>query len=432
MTARRLTSYTLVAVFAAAGGAAGLYWAQYAGLGPLQPPDRGADRESADAHPGHDDGHDDHDDHNDHDGHEHDGEGPDHGNEIVLSPELMAEAGIEVGQAQGGRIARDLLLPGEIALNADRLAHIVPRVDGLVREVRKTLGDEVRAGEVMAILESRELAGAKAEFLAAEQRLSLAQANMQINDELKGKGIVPELDYLAARREVEEAQINLQAADVRLHTFGLTHDELGSIAAEQEEALLVYELRAPFSGTVIEKHITLGELVSTQSDVFVVADLSDVWATLTVYQKDLDHVQTGQEVTVLREDGSSAGSATIDYVSAVVDEATRTALARVTLANAERRLRPGLFVTARVRTDVIEVPVLVPLSAIQTMDDQACVFVEGHEGFAPRSVTLGRSDGQNVEIREGLHTGERFVSEGAFRLKAELAKGSFSAHGHAH
>ncbi len=174
----------------------------------------------------------DHDDHDsadeEHDGHD---ENDDHGEEddhglIRLSSAELDEFGIEVQTAIGGQIVGTLTLPGEIVLNADQVAHIVPRVPGIVKRVDKRLGDDVKPTEVMAVLESRELAEAKAEYLAAGQRLALAQATFASSETLKGKGIMPELDFLAIRRERDEARIEVRAAEYKLHALGLTDEEI--------------------------------------------------------------------------------------------------------------------------------------------------------------------------------------------------------------
>lgn len=369
----------------------------------------------------------------DHEGHDQT-EGRDEHEEgvIVLSPEQLREFGMEVRSAEAGEISSVLTLPGEIVLNADHVAHIVPRLSGIVTRVDKRLGDEVKPGEVMAVLESRELAEAKANCLAAEQRLALAETMLVSSESLKKKGIMPELDFLAIRKERDEAGIEVRAAQYRLRALGLTNEEIAGIPDEDDWAFSRYLLRAPFSGTVIEKHMALGELVTTESDVFALADLSDVWAHLTVYQKDLTAVQVGCAVAVSAGDGAEKVMGTIEYVSPLVEEATRTATARVVLPNGSRRWRPGVFITGRVNVETLAVRVLVPRTALLTAGGRQVVFVETDHGFELRPVTVGRSDERNVEITEGLHVGDRYVSAGGFTLKAELGKEAFAHQGHQH
>lgn len=362
------------------------------------------------------------------DEHAHAGEGE----SIRLTPEMIADAGIEVAEATGGHLERAISLPGEIVLNADHLAHIMPRVSGIVRNVTKSVGDRVEPGEVLASLESRELSEAKAIYLAAKQRLAVAQANVAANEELKAKGIVADLELLATQRELAEAEIEQRAAEFKLHTLGLTAAKLPKIE-EHGRSFATYELHAPFAGTIIDRHMTPGELVTPESTVFVLADLSTVWVRLTVHQKDLPVIRVGQAVTVLAGPGIGEGCATIDYVSPLVSEATRTAVARMTLPNPDGRWRPGLFVTGRPAIEHVAVHVLVPKAALQVIGDETCVFVQTDRGFQTRDVEVGRTDADHVEITSGLAAGESYVANGGFALKAEIVTSGIDPHaGHGH
>ena len=365
------------------------------------------------------------------DEHDEHGDDEDHG-PIKVAPDVLEEMGIQVAVVAAGKLEQTLHLTGEIVLNPDRLAHIVPRVGGIVRKVHATIGDRVQKGDVMAVLESSELAEAKANYLGAVQRVALAKATLDANQKLQEQGIVSELDFLAAQRSAAEAEITLRAADVKLHTYGFTHTQLAHISAEDEDALLLYELRAPFEGVVVEKHIALGELVTDETDVYLVADLSTVWVNLTVHQKDLAIVKPRLSSVISAARGMHDTQGIISYVSPIVDEATRTAIARVVLSNAERTWRPGLFVTAQVVVDEIDVAVLVPRSAIQLVEGRPAIFVREHGGFEPRRVMVGRTNETSAEITSGLKPGEEYVTQGAFILKAELEKASFGGQGHAH
>jgi cobalt-zinc-cadmium efflux system membrane fusion protein len=364
---------------------------------------------------------------NDHDDHMH-AEGAEHQHHeedlVKLDPEVAKRAGIEVAEAGSGKLQSNLTLPGEIVINADALAHIVPRAGGIAHEVRKSLGNRVVAGEVMAVLDSRELAEAKAADLAAEARLALAEANLERLEGLRAEKIVAEQQYLEARQRLAEAQIEHRTTEVKLHAFGLSDEQVRSLAQEPDTLFSRYEITAPFSGEVFEKHLTLGEVVTAETDVFVVADLSTVWADITVYSQDLPFVEVSDEVIIRAQGSEGEQRGRIIYVSAMVDEGTRTGRARAQLANDDRRWRPGMFVTAELVLEADEVPVLVPDDAIQTIDNRPILFIEERGGFEPRRVVLGRSDGRHWEILAGLVPGDRYVIRGAFVLKAELGKGT--------
>jgi cobalt-zinc-cadmium efflux system membrane fusion protein len=350
---------------------------------------------------------------------------------LTLSAEAQREAGITLTEATGGTLEQTLNLPGEITLNADRVVHIVPRVGGIVQRVYKTLGDEVRPGEIMAVIESRELAETKAAYLAARQRLALAKATLASAEELRAKRILPGLEYLGTKRDFDNANIELRTITQKLHALGLTPAEITAITREQDKgvAFAVYELRAPAAGTVTEKHITLGEVVENNSDVFVIADLSTVWANVTVYAQDTPRLSVGQVVHLTAEGFPTEATGKISYISPVVAEATRTATARVLVPNPDRRWRPGTFVTARIVLAAEPVRTLILNDAIQTVDNRPVVFVPKDGAFAPRPVTVGLANTTHSQILAGLEPGEQYVTHGAFVLKAELGK---SEGGHEH
>jgi len=198
---------------------------------------------------------------------------------------------------------------------------------------------------------------------------------------------------------------------------------------EGNQSLETYEVRSLISGTVIEKHVTLGEFLRDDQDIYVVADLATVWVNISVYARDVHQVQRGQTVLVEAVGPGLRAEGVIDYVGSAVGEATRAATARVVLPNHGLRWRPGTFVTARIVIDQRDVPVAVPDAAIQSIEGRDCVFVEEPGRFVARPVSRGHGDGEWTEIRSGVAAGEPVVTRGAFILKSELLK-SEAGHGH--
>jgi cobalt-zinc-cadmium efflux system membrane fusion protein len=436
MNGKNIGLLILGAVLGLLVGAGGLYYAQSSGLlsewrgaaerhGPEEHDRASYESEAhSDEHEGDEPAHAD-EGHGDH-GHEEENGG------VRLTPEAVKEHGIEIAEASGGEFQQTIALPGEVVLNPDKLAHIVPRVGGIVREVDKTVGDMVEAGELLAVLESRELAEAKAAYLAGKQRMELAQANLAANEELMTKGIVPDLEFLAAKRDLAETEIKLRAAEFKLHTLGVTQQEVAGIEQQSDDEFPYHELRAPFAGAVIARHITSGEVVTTETAVFEIADLRDVWVNLTVYQKDLDRVRTGQPVSIIAGHNIGQASGTISFVSPVIDEATRTAVARVVLENPEGRWRPGLFVNGLIETGTVTATVVVPQSAVIGVEEQLVVFVLTGGEFRPRPVRTGRTTEQEVEVVGGLRPGESYAATGVLTLKAQLNSAALEHAGHAH
>jgi len=358
--------------------------------------------------------------------HEHEGE-------LEIRPEVLQEFGIEVATAEPGTLALTAHLTGEVVIAPDRLYHVVPQVSGIVRKTFKEVGDRIQTGDLLAILSSRELASAKAALLIAKSRLDLANANLARERRLFNKGITSKRVFLETQQTQIAAAVELDAARHRLLALGLKPGEIDAVLRHQEKTDLTrYELYAPASGQIIEKHAALGEFLQSDRSAFVLADLSRVWVQLTVYQKDLARIHAGQTVTIDAGYGVPPAEARIAYVSPVLDERARSALARVVLDNPDRRWRPGMFVSAEVTIAEKQVGLVVPASALVEVEGRPVVFVEEEEGhFEPRPVHVGERGYQRVEILSGLKPGDRFIAQGAFLLKSELGKGSMES-GHHH
>ncbi|MBX9701446.1 MAG: efflux RND transporter periplasmic adaptor subunit, partial [Acetobacteraceae bacterium] len=193
---------------------------------------------------------------------------------------------------------------------------------------------------------------------------------------------------------------------------------------ESNQSLTSYDLRAPISGTIIDRQISLGEHVGEQKPVFVIADLSTVWVDLAIYRRDLKRVRIGDTVMIDPEDGGPALEAKISYMSPVGNSDTQSALARAVLNNNDMRLRPGLFVTGKLLLSERPVDLAAKLSALQTLENRTVVFVRNGTKFEARDVELGERDTENVEVLFGLIDGDVYAAKNSFVIKAELAKGS--------
>jgi len=342
---------------------------------------------------------------------------------VRMSDAMAKNAGIEMKTAGPMKINSTLELSGEIQFNQDRVAHVVPRLAGVVVRSAKNLGDQVKKGELLAVLESQSLADLKSEHLATSKRLELARTTFAREKRLWEDKISAEQDYLASRQTLSEANIAHNAVEQKLLALGLSHE---AVMRGGAEALTRFEIRAPLDGVVIEKHLALGEAVKEDASIFTIADLATVWAEMTVYPKDLNSVKLGQRVTVRAAALNAAAEGRVAYVGSLVGEQTRSAKARVTLPNPDRSWRPGLFVTVDLVQDEREVPVAVPVDAVQSLRDWKVVFGRYGEFFEARPVELGRSDGQWVEVVKGLNPGTQYAAAGSFVLKADLGKAGAS------
>jgi cobalt-zinc-cadmium efflux system membrane fusion protein len=334
---------------------------------------------------------------------------------VAMTAEQIREAGITVRSAGPARLAATVPFPGEIRFNEDRTAHVTPRVAGVVESVPAALGQQVKKGEVLAVIASSALADLRGNWQAARRRLELARSTYQREKTLWQDKISAEQDYLAARTAMQEAQIAAENAAQKLNA-------IGAGATDGASASNRFALRAPFDGVIVEKHITLGEAVAAEANVFTLSDLSTVWAEFSIAPKDLAHVRVGERASIVSaaQDGSVEG--TVSYVGSLLGQQTRTATARVTLRNPSLAWRPGLFVTVSVAGPAVELPLAVESEAVQTDGDHATVFVAVPGGFVARPVRTGRRFGNHIEILQGLVRGDTYAAANTFVLKAELGK----------
>ena len=324
---------------------------------------------------------------------------------VELSPEAVQSAGIVVETAGHVQMKTVIELPGEVKLNADKVVHVVPRLSGVVTAVYKNLGDTVNHDEVIAVLDSRELAELKGAYIASIKRVELARLTFERKERLWKEKISSEKDYLASRQALVEEEINLQTVKQKLLVLGLSQTDMDTVSDKTDRSLTRYEVRALFDGMVIEKHISVGESVKEDADIFVLADLSTVWVDVTVYARDLNVVKVGQTVTVKSEGLDLKADGTLTYLGPLVGEQTRTAQGRVVVQNTEGHWRPGLFVTVEIVQEEVPVSVAVPVDALQTYRDWSVVFVQYGDLFEVRPLELGRNDGKWVEVLHRLSPG---------------------------
>ncbi|MBT5959145.1 MAG: efflux RND transporter periplasmic adaptor subunit [Nitrospina sp.] len=433
---------------------------------------------------------------------------------VELPDEAIKNADITIQTAGPAKLKNLINLSGEIGLNEEKVVHIVPRLNGVVKKVFKDLGDRVRVGDVLAIIESRELADAKINYLAATKQVNLAKLDLerqtliskntaqmldllqkdldleevyrQLKDlqigrsrellisayaklslaksvylrekKLLEKGISSESEYLLAvenyksgeakyialrekiaydsqwavrqkKRTDEMETLKLQTARQKLFALGLTDGEVGMLPSQKERMFTQYELRSPLGGVVIQKHLTTGEAVKNDDDIFLLADFSDVWVNIAIPAKDLKYVKLGQNVVVKDDNLGMEAKGKLTYLDSIIDETSRTVTGRVVIPNAKGHWRPGTFVTLRLVLEERRVPIAVPEKAIQTIRDWSVVFVKYGNFFEARPLELGKNDGDRVEVLAGLKAGEQYVVQNSFVVKAEIEKSS-AVHSH--
>jgi cobalt-zinc-cadmium efflux system membrane fusion protein len=348
-----------------------------------------------------------------------------HDGTVQLTDAQIRTSAIAILTAVPATIHSAITLPGEIRFNADRTAQVVPLLAGTVQAVQADIGQQVRRGQVLARIASVDLSDQRSAALTAQRRLALARTTYAREKQLWEEKISAEQDYLQARQAMQEAEIDVNNAQQKLAALGA-----GGGANVTPGGLNSYALRAPFDGVIVEKHIALGQAVKGDSALFMVADLTTVWADVAVPAGDLAQVQVGANVTLKTGAQAEGVSGKVAYVGSMLGSQTRTATARIVLANPQGAWRPGMFVDVAVEapSGASAVAVAVAASAVQTIADKPVVFVRVAGGFAARAVTLGRADGQLVEVRTGLAVGDAYAAANSFVIKAELGKASEGGH----
>ncbi len=334
---------------------------------------------------------------------------------VTLTNEQLKHNAIEVLTAAPANIQTNLRLIGEIKLNADNAVQVLPRLGGVVESITANVGDTVKKGQTLAVVSSLAVAENRGDLSAAQQRLNLAKTTLAREESLWREKISAEQDYLAAKSDLQLAQIELTRQQQKLASMGIS----GGNGTR-------YALKSPIDGTITRKQIALGQVVEAMQMVYEVANLSTVWAEVSIPTKDLGLVKTGQKVTVRAAAFEQSTTGTITYIAPLVAEQSRTAIARVVLANDKSNWLVGLPVNIDLVADEVNVPLAVSVEAIQSLQYGDVVFGRYGDAFEARPVTLGRRDSKYVEVLSGLNEGELYAAGNSFIVKAELGKAGAS------
>jgi membrane fusion protein, heavy metal efflux system len=344
---------------------------------------------------------------------------------VKLTAEEIASAGIEIVAAQPGTIARRIVVPGTVVPHADRIAHVSVKVSGTLAELRKKVGDPVAANDVLAVLESREFADAKSEYLAARLANDLQQDLFEREKALWEKKVATEQDYLRSRNQAATAKMRNDITRQKLFALGLTTQEIARLPDEPEGSLHRQEVRSPIAGRVIERKVEPGMFVgrdNLETELFVIADPDPAWVDLAISPVDLPLVRDGQTVSIAARGVAEKTEGRIIFIAPMLDRDSRSAHAVAEIPNGSGIWRFGSFVTASIVTEEHKAVLAVPGAAIQTIGAAAVVFMRTEEGFQKRQVALGRSDEQWTEVLSGLRPGDMIAASNTFVLKAEMLK----------
>lgn len=340
---------------------------------------------------------------------------------VRLTDKVVRAAGIKTAPVALLALPSTVNLTGELISDPDRTAKIAARVSGRFVDAYYKEGDRVKAGALLAVIESSELARARAAAAASSAKAQAAHQNLERLERVAAKG-------LASGQEVAAAQAETSTVDAELRAARQTLAAFGTAAAGRDGARL--ELRTPVGGFVLSRDAVRGQTVTPEHIAFVVADLDKAYFTAKLFEKDLARVRVGAAADVrLNAYPNEVFSGTVESVGRALDPVSRTVLARVAVQNRNDLLKVGLFGTAHivVPDSVERTPrPVVPMSALTQIADQDCVFVRQPDGdFEVHRVTLGRTAAGKAEVVAGLRAGEQVVVDGVFTLKSAVLKSTF-------
>ncbi|MCX7665512.1 MAG: efflux RND transporter periplasmic adaptor subunit [Gemmataceae bacterium] len=428
---------------------------------------------------------------------------------VKLSPERQQFAGIEVSKVQSKLTKQVNWRGGRIELNEDRIAHISPPAEGIIASSNVKLGQQVKAGDILATIDCREFGYLKLELVKAKaslmtekenfDRITITRANTtellkllseeksiseiekllsdkpigeyrsqllsaytlrnqlqnQLVSQKESQGAVPEsvirktsseleaaqAAYLSAFEEIrfqvqhqtKQAQLKLREAQTmvditkaKLLTFGLSPSEIENIdpLAEGPKSSIL-NVRAPFAGTIIEKHAVLSERVSPMFQMFVLADLDNLWIQTDLFEVDIPMINSlkSNQILYRTKYDEKQGTAQIISKGDVIDKNSKALTLTAEVKNTDRKLKPRMFVEVGFETEEEKPVIQVPISSVYRFENQPFVFIKKEsELFLRVDVRLGKEFGGMVEILDGLSGDEVIVTKGGYILKSELLK----------
>jgi len=339
--------------------------------------------------------------------------------------ERIRTAEVTLEPAQSG-----LLLSGKVAYGEDRYSRISSALQGRVLKIQVKLGQRIQAGEVLATIESPEIASAYSEFVKEHSDLTYARRAYELAQELYHIKALAQKDLKQSENDFIKAQAEFRRAGERLLALQVPPKELQK-PIEQQTITSQYQIRSPIDGTLVERMITPGQSVGGDANqvLFVVADLAKVQVVADVYERDLGLFKIGQSATVTVESYPGVTfPAVIAAIGDVVDPTTRTIKVRAIVNNEDLRLKPEMFARLNVKlTTDLPYP-LIPQEAVLEINGKMYVYVMHIDHPQKREVKIGHPSGEKVAVLDGLTPGERIVTKGAVLLKGEDMKSEESGH----
>ncbi len=340
---------------------------------------------------------------------------------------------VGVTTAKGAAFAASSTFSGEVRLAEGKTVHVSSPLPGVIRSVSVDVGAVVKPGDPIFEIDSHEVAEAKGDVLKKVAARDLARINAGREARLFEKKISAEVEVQEAQARFADAEVDLSNARSRLVRMGVPEADVAALDRKSPELLRgLLVVRAAQGGTVLERHASVGERVEPGKDLLLLSDLSEVWVWVDIRGNELPaSLRNGAKGATYPAEVSAGGKSyrgSLDVVSGVVNEQTRTVKARVVVPNPDGALRPGMFVSVRVHLSGGGTGLSVPRTAVLSDAGRSFVFVHKEGDYwIRRPVKLGRASGDRVEIASGIQSGQKVVADGAFLLKSDVLRGKMGA-----
>ncbi len=362
---------------------------------------------------------------------------------VILNPQAVELSGIKSTLITSEPGTASIKTTGEIKAAEPNVFHISSLVVGRVIADKANLGDYIKQGQILAKIQNAQVTKVAGDYIhelhqnevqqqQAKAKLALAERTLERVTQLNKEGIAPQKDVYAAQNAKELIQIELQG--LKEHTIHITAETKELLKQYGVQMSETYDIRkvpssspllSPRAGVIIEKSITLGDVVDTSKPLYVVADLSNVWLDVNVFDKDIATVRVGQSV-IFRSD-SLPGRAIPGRISYIKPQAgdNKTFVARAVLNNPGFLLKPGMFGQVEIEAANVSMGAYIPDGALQRFNNEIFAFIDRGDGhYLKRKITLGQRIMDGYIVTSGITVGARVVTSGALTLKAELLKGT--------
>jgi membrane fusion protein, heavy metal efflux system len=334
-----------------------------------------------------------------------------------------AQTELLVEPIQHKPVTQEIIVQGRIQYGMDGFVKLSSPLSGLVKIVRGRLGEVVRANQPLLTIQSADIGTAYSDFAKAESDWQLAQRSFQLASDLYQVKAIPQKEFEQAENDFMKTQAEYQRARGRLRVLKISERELDK-PPDQRKLTARFDVKAPLDGIIVEKSVTVGQLVEPAKVLYTIANPDLLQAVGEIYERDLRLIKPGMTASVRVESFPNiVFPATIAYIGDVVDPETRTIKIRCDVTNLEHKLKSDMFVRIHLDVSGQTLALALPQSALIRMGDKTFIFIQHNpEEYERREVVTGPVLGEQVEIQGGARSGERVVVKGGLLLQGALEK----------